>query len=71
MPKETMPANVMRWQFTPKIDFTSGNIEFLNAQSDMRGIMHNTHLEIIRTKEKSVREALIALGWTPPPETPQ
>lgn len=27
--------------------------------------------EVIRTKEKAVRKALIALGWTPPVEPPE
>ena len=52
----------MKWTFTPSIDREKGLV-MLDIEKPI-GAMER---EIMRTKEKAVRKALIALGWTPPP----
>lgn len=44
--------------------FEDGRIEF----ETIAPMMETIHKEIILTKERAIREGLIALGWTPPPE---
>jgi hypothetical protein len=29
------------------------------------------HAAVLRTQDKQIREALIAMGWTPPPDPPK
>lgn len=57
----------------PKINlrttvFTDGDIETVMMTSGHE--WESSVREVIRTKERHVRDALIALGWTPPMETP-
>lgn len=37
---------------------------------DMHDIVVNHYQQIVDFKDKTIREALIKLGWTPPPTTP-
>lgn len=37
---------------------------------DLDDLRQRVTTQIIKLKDKQVREALIALGWTPPPEKP-
>lgn len=34
----------------------------------MREAVHRYHVTRVETKEKLIRDGLIALGWTPPPD---
>ena len=54
------------WTMKPSIDPENG-VVMLGVQ-DYAGRITQ---EIMRTKEKAIREALIALGWTPPVEPPE
>lgn len=51
--------------FTPKIDFLNEKIE-IDVLEKMDGMITRHYMEILDLKEKVVRNALIALGWTPP-----
>lgn len=51
------------WTCTPSVDFEKGAIT-LEVQ-DWSGRITR---EIMQTKEHAIRQALIALGWTPPTE---
>jgi hypothetical protein len=51
--------------FTPKIDILNQKIE-IGVVEKMDGTITNHYKEIIDIKEKMIRDALIALGWTPP-----
>jgi len=59
-------SRTTQWKITPSIDVTNG-IVFLDTE-DWGGKITR---EVMRTKEAAVREALIALGWTPPLEPPE
>ncbi len=59
----------MKYTVKPTVNFDSGEIVIetsLEHEMDAYNIKLTT--EIMRTKEKVARAALIALGWTPPPE---
>jgi len=49
-------------------DLFTGRIE-QKVFSEFQGVRETLWREILDTKEQHVREALIRLGWTPPPET--
>lgn len=51
--------------FTPKIDIEKQIIE-IDVVDKMNEAIVNHYKEIIDLKEKMIRDALIALGWTPP-----
>lgn len=51
-------------KFQYRVDFQSGEIQ-LETMDAERAIMR----EVIKTKDKAIRSALITLGWTPPPES--
>ena len=50
---------------SPKIDLLNEKIE-IDVLEKMDGMITNHYKEIINLKEKMIRDALIALGWTPP-----
>jgi hypothetical protein len=52
---------------TPKVDVMKQVIE-IDVQEKMNDVVVNHYKEVINLKEKVIREALIALGWTPPDE---
>jgi len=56
---------LMTSTFTPKIDILNQKIE-IGVVEKMDGMITNHYKEIIDLKEKMIRDALIALGWTPP-----
>lgn len=49
-----------------KIDVNLIDDRFINMRIDLAGSLAT---RVIDTQEKAIREALIALGWTPPPES--
>jgi hypothetical protein len=51
----------------PKIDFEKGIIEIDNEEK-FGNMVTRHYKDIINTKEKMIRDALIVLGWTPPKE---
>lgn len=64
--KSIVPCNrnVLVYSITPKIE--DGVISFTEA---MNGEVTNKFVkEVMDTKDKAIRQALIALGWTPPKE---
>jgi hypothetical protein len=52
----------MKWTFTPSIDREKGLV-MLDTE-DWGGKITR---EVMNTKERAIRRALIALGWIPPP----
>ena len=60
------PTRTVPWTVTPSIDRMTGEISIATE------IAGRVTRQIIQTQEAAIREALIALGWTPPPaqETP-
>lgn len=56
----------MRWNITSSIDRENGFVML-----DTEDYAGKITREIMRTKEEAIRNALIALGWTPPLEPPK
>jgi hypothetical protein len=48
-----------------KFDFTNQTLEFATANAS-----RVLYLELVNFKEAKIRDALIQLGWTPPPKIP-
>jgi hypothetical protein len=62
---DSIPKRKMQWKITPSIDRANGTVAL--EVEDWAGKITR---EVMNTKDVAVRKALIALGWTPPPETP-
>lgn len=59
------PGIKLRFTATPQ---TNGDIFLTTERKDLFGSYQRMmHVEILRTKDAAVRQALIAMGWTPPP----
>ncbi len=52
--------------FNVKTDIVDGHIIEQTIDQIMDGIVNTTVKELIDTRDKQTRDALIALGWTPP-----
>lgn len=50
------------------VTFNQDEIRIENKVTGANGIMKRHYTEIITLKEQKIRDALIALGWTPPKE---
>lgn len=61
-----MKPELMKWQFTSTVNHETGDIWMTTSMPNLEGTMEIVHREVARTKEAAFREALIALGWTPP-----
>lgn len=62
----------MKWSIRPAVYFDTGIIRMdtvLHGEI-MDKKMEEVSTQLIQTKDKAVRECLIKLGWTPPPEIP-
>lgn len=55
------------FRIAPKMDFDSQTLQFT---TEIDGMTKQITRESVCFKEKAVREMLIALGWTPPVESP-
>ncbi len=55
--------------YTVIVDYNSDLIELTSEFHDGRKI-HKLATEVIRLQEQTVRDALIAMGWTPPAAKP-
>jgi len=62
---DSIPERKMQWKFIPSVDRANGTVAI--ETEDWAGKITR---EFMNTKEAAVRKSLIALGWTPPPETP-
>lgn len=61
----------MKVRFTATPHLNTGAITLQTEHSDLFGNFHRSMtVEIMRTKDDAVQQALIALGWTPPGEHP-
>jgi hypothetical protein len=58
--------------FTLKMMLSDDAFEVHETEYDpmkpMREAVHRHHVTRVETKEKLIRDGLIALGWTPPPD---
>jgi hypothetical protein len=62
-----MPTdNTIKVTVDTKIDYDLEAIEYLTTVSFSSGWPDQLSTQILRLQEKQTREALIALGWTPP-----
>jgi hypothetical protein len=64
-------ANIARWDYkfklTPKVDFDACTVEIEeHIASPFDEVIGNYYKTIVNTKDKMIRDGLIALGWTPP-----
>ena len=66
---EITPKTTMKWKFMPRVDIANQRFE-LETFSIVDGFPAQLTSEIFDCKDECVRRALIALGWTPPPEKP-
>lgn len=57
----------INFNMKPHVDFVSGEITIDVTQDAGRLISR----QVLCTKERMVRQGLIALGWTPPPDDVQ
>ena len=57
-----MTNTKLTYKATPEID----DMGFLNIREEINGRFQTM---IVDTREKAIREALITLGWTPPPDS--
>lgn len=64
---QTSP-NLMKWELAPTVNHATGDITVTTSMPDLRGQMAVVSHELMRTRDAAFREALIALGWTPPNE---
>lgn len=48
--------------------YENGDIIHETDYNPGNDLLHNRQIEIIKTKEENTKNALIALGWTPPKE---
>jgi hypothetical protein len=51
--------------FTVKVDAAGSHI-VVDTFSNFNGVSHRLFRDVLDAREKATREALIALGWTPP-----
>lgn len=62
-----MKPELLRWEFQPTVNHETGDITLTTLMPNMNGVMSVISREVLHTKERAFREALIELGWTPPP----
>lgn len=58
---------------SPKYDLRVeklGDLIISELTSTFNGVTSRLYMDVLDTKDESVREALIEMGWTPPPEPP-
>lgn len=56
-------------QVRPTLNLETGRLRIdTSVQFDPNGIEQNIISEVYMLKEQCIRDALIRLGWTPPPE---
>lgn len=55
----------MDFKVTTQANNANGEIT-QKTESEIEGLARNVYVQIIKTQEKGFRDALIALGWTPP-----
>lgn len=58
--------NILRYEV--KVIPNNDKTIYMETASTMNGIRDVISREIMDTKDKRIKDALIALGWTPPPE---
>lgn len=60
----------LNYKITPEITSPTSFLLHEEEWTDPVGnLFHQYKTAIIETREKAIREGLIALGWVPPPET--
>lgn len=58
----------LKTSFNVKTDIIDGHIIEQKVEQLMNDAVINVSTEIINLKDKQVYDALISLGWTPPPQ---
>lgn len=65
-PPDEQRQTRLSYKVTPVVFKNTGTIMF---EEELNGLKATWQKMVMQTQEQAVREGLIALGWTPPPDT--
>lgn len=64
-----MNPNTFKFSVKPSFDFDTGVIQ-LEMSQQFGDLQEQISTATLQTRDEAIHKALVALGWTPPPEIP-